>query len=51
VVDRVVAKFTQEHIAGRLIRDVGLTQLGGEAQGLLGEYSIFPKTGVVKIPD
>ncbi|KAL5615978.1 hypothetical protein FOBRF1_004726 [Fusarium oxysporum] len=49
--DRVVANFTQEHIAGRLTRDVGLTQLGGEAQGLLGEYFIFPKTGVVKIPD
>ncbi|KAI1061127.1 hypothetical protein LB506_011749 [Fusarium annulatum] len=49
--DRVVANFTQEHIAGRLTRDVGLTQLGGEAQGLLGEYFIFPKMGVVKIPD
>ncbi|KAL5618080.1 hypothetical protein FOVSG1_000302 [Fusarium oxysporum f. sp. vasinfectum] len=49
--DRVVANFTQEHIAGRLTQDVGLTQLGGEAQGLLGEYFIFPKTGVVKIPD
>ncbi|KAF5598139.1 hypothetical protein FPANT_3903 [Fusarium pseudoanthophilum] len=49
--DRVVANFTQEHIAGRLTREVGLTQLGGEAQGLLGEYFIFPKTGVVKIPD
>ncbi|VTT68805.1 unnamed protein product [Fusarium fujikuroi] len=49
--DRVVANFTQEHIAGRLTRGVGLTQLGGEAQGLLGEYFIFPKTGVVKIPD
>ncbi|KAF5690186.1 putative alcohol dehydrogenase [Fusarium denticulatum] len=49
--DRVVTNFTQEHIAGRLTRDVGLTQLGGEAQGLLGEYFIFPKTGVVKIPD
>ncbi|ENH64772.1 hypothetical protein FOC1_g10001420 [Fusarium oxysporum f. sp. cubense race 1] len=49
--DRVVANFTQEHIAGRLTRDVGLTQLGGETQGLLGEYFIFPKTGVVKIPD
>ncbi|KAF5571512.1 hypothetical protein FPHYL_258 [Fusarium phyllophilum] len=49
--DRVVANFTQEHIAGRLTRDVGLTQLGGEAQGLLGEYFIFPKTGVVRIPD
>ncbi|KAI1031137.1 hypothetical protein LB504_000229 [Fusarium proliferatum] len=49
--DRVVANFTQEHIAGRLTRDVGLTQLGGETQGLLGEYFIFPKTGVVKISD
>lgn len=28
-----------------------LTQLGGETQGLLGEYFIFPKTGVVRIPD
>ncbi|KAH6962692.1 hypothetical protein DER45DRAFT_640365 [Fusarium avenaceum] len=49
--DRVLANFTQDHIAGRLTRDIGLTQLGGEQQGLLGELFIFPKTGVVKIPD
>ncbi|KAM0230902.1 hypothetical protein ACHAPO_008958 [Fusarium lateritium] len=49
--DRVLANFTQDHIAGRLTRDIGLTQLGGEQQGLLGEFFIFPKTGVVKIPD
>ncbi|KAM0199687.1 hypothetical protein ACHAQD_012260 [Fusarium lateritium] len=49
--DRVLANFTQDHIAGRLTREVGLTQLGGEQQGLLGEFFIFPKTGVVKIPD
>ncbi|RKL14565.1 hypothetical protein BFJ70_g15724 [Fusarium oxysporum] len=49
--DRVLANFTQDHIARRLTREVGLTQLGGEQQGLLGEFFIFPKTGVVKIPD
>ncbi|TDZ54045.1 Zinc-type alcohol dehydrogenase-like protein [Colletotrichum trifolii] len=49
--DRVLANFTQEHIAGRLSYEMGLSQLGGESQGLLGEYFIFPKTGVVKIPD
>ena len=49
--DRVLANFTQDHIAGRLTKEVSLTQLGGEAQGLLGEYFIFPKTGVVKIPE
>lgn len=49
--DRVLANFTQDHIAGRLTREIGLTQLGGETQGLLGEYFIFPKTGIVKIPD
>ncbi|KAH7186637.1 chaperonin 10-like protein [Fusarium oxysporum] len=49
--DRVPANFTQDHIAGRLTREIGLTQLGGELQGLLGEFFIFPKTGVVKIPD
>ncbi|KPM36164.1 hypothetical protein AK830_g10414 [Neonectria ditissima] len=49
--DRVLANFTQDHIAGRLTREIGTTQLGGEIQGLLGEYFIFPKTGVVKIPD
>ncbi|KAM0439591.1 hypothetical protein ACHAPT_000683 [Fusarium lateritium] len=49
--DRVLANFTQDHIAGRLTREIGLTQLGGEIQGLLGEYFIFPQTGVVRIPD
>ncbi|RMJ14436.1 hypothetical protein CDV36_005871 [Fusarium kuroshium] len=49
--DRVLANFTQDHIAGRLTREIGLTQLGGEIQGLLGEYFIFPQTGIVKIPD
>ncbi|KAH7141748.1 alcohol dehydrogenase [Dactylonectria macrodidyma] len=49
--DRVLANFTQDHIAGRLTYETSLTQLGGESQGLLGEYFIFLKTGVVKIPD
>ncbi|KAF4984262.1 hypothetical protein FDECE_17122 [Fusarium decemcellulare] len=49
--DRVLANFTQDHIAGRLTREIGLTQLGGETQGLLGEYFLFPQTGVVRIPD
>lgn len=49
--DRVLANFTQDHLAGRLDQHTLLTQLGGEIQGLLGEYFIFPKTGVVRIPD
>jgi NADPH:quinone reductase-like Zn-dependent oxidoreductase len=49
--DRVLANFTQDHLAGRLTPQTLLTQLGGEIQGLLGEYFIFPKTGVVRIPD
>ena len=49
--DRVLANFTQGHIAGRLTYETSLTQLGGEAQGLLGEYAILPHTGVVRIPD
>ncbi|RAK97869.1 zinc-dependent alcohol dehydrogenase family protein [Aspergillus ibericus CBS 121593] len=49
--DRVLANFTQDHIAGRLNKQSLLSQLGGEIQGLLGEYFIFPKLGVVKIPD
>lgn len=49
--DRVVANFTQDHLAGRLTPQTLLTQLGGEIQGLLGEYFIFPKTGIVRIPD
>ncbi|OQD99132.1 hypothetical protein PENSOL_c007G10653 [Penicillium solitum] len=49
--DRVLANFTQDHIAGRLNAQTLLSQLGGEIQGLLGEYFIFPKTGVVQIPD
>ncbi|PLB54154.1 GroES-like protein [Aspergillus steynii IBT 23096] len=49
--DRVLANFTQDHIAGRLDQRTLLTQLGGEIHGLLGEYFIFPKTGVVRIPD
>ncbi|PYI00919.1 alcohol dehydrogenase [Aspergillus sclerotiicarbonarius CBS 121057] len=49
--DRVLANFTQDHIAGRLTPRTLLTQLGGEIQGLLGEYFIFPTTGVVRIPD
>jgi NADPH:quinone reductase-like Zn-dependent oxidoreductase len=34
-----------------LTYDISHTQLGGEAQGLLGEYIILPQTGVVRIPD
>ncbi|GAQ42989.1 hypothetical protein AtubIFM56815_008476 [Aspergillus tubingensis] len=49
--DRVLANFTQDHIAGKLNKQTLLSQLGGEIQGLLGEYFIFPKLGVVKIPD
>ncbi|KAL0942036.1 zinc-containing alcohol dehydrogenase [Colletotrichum truncatum] len=49
--DRVLANFTQDHIAGHLSYEMSLSQLGGESQGLLGEYFLFPKTGVVKIPD
>lgn len=49
--DRVLANFTQDHIAGRLNAQTLLSQLGGEIQGLLGEYFIFSKTGVVHIPD
>ncbi|KAJ5235456.1 uncharacterized protein N7469_004624 [Penicillium citrinum] len=49
--DRVLANFTQDHIAGRLTPQTLLTQLGGEIQGLLGEYFIFPQTGIVRIPD
>lgn len=47
----MLANFTQEHIAGRLTREMSHSQLGGESQGLLGEYFIFPKLGVVSIPD
>lgn len=49
--DRVLASFTQGHIAGRLTYEISLTQLGGEAQGLLDEYTILPQTGVARIPD
>lgn len=49
--DRVLANFTQDHIAGRLNSQTLLSQLGGEIQGLLGEYFIFPNTGVVHIPN
>jgi NADPH:quinone reductase-like Zn-dependent oxidoreductase len=49
--DRVLANFTQDHIGGRLTPTTLMSQLGGETQGLLGEYFCFPKTGVVKIPD
>lgn len=49
--DRVLASFTQDHIAGRLTYPVMLTQLGGEAQGLMGEYFCFPRTGIARIPD
>ncbi|CAG8931313.1 unnamed protein product [Penicillium salamii] len=49
--DRVLANFTQDHLAGQLTPETLLTQLGGETQGLLGEYFVFPKTGVVRIPD
>lgn len=31
--DRVLANFTQGHIAGRLTPETLLTQLGGESQG------------------
>lgn len=49
--DRVIANFTQDHIGGRLTYPVSLTQLGGETQGLLGEYFNFSKTGIAKMPD
>ncbi|PYH80484.1 GroES-like protein [Aspergillus uvarum CBS 121591] len=49
--DRVLANFTQGHLAGRLTKAGLLSQLGGEIQGLLGEYFMFPTLGVVRIPD
>lgn len=49
--DRVLANFTQGHTAGRLTYNISLTQLGGEAQGLLGEYAVLPHTGVFRIPN
>lgn len=49
--DRVLASFTQDHVGGRLTYPISLSQLGGETQGLLGEYFNFPKTGIAKIPD
>ncbi|KAI5362305.1 Putative GroES-like superfamily, alcohol dehydrogenase-like, fungal transcription factor [Septoria linicola] len=49
--DRVLANFTQDHIAGKLTYAMSLSQLGGEAQGLLGESHIFPQLGIVRIPD
>ncbi|PYI14497.1 alcohol dehydrogenase [Aspergillus violaceofuscus CBS 115571] len=49
--DRVLANFTQDHLAGRLTKASLLSQLGGEIQGLLGEYFIFPALGMVRIPD
>ncbi|KAJ5216747.1 uncharacterized protein N7469_011612 [Penicillium citrinum] len=39
--DRALANFTQDHIAGRLTPKTLLSQLGGEIQGLLGEYFNF----------
>ncbi|KAG6365838.1 hypothetical protein INS49_000014 [Diaporthe citri] len=49
--DRVLASFTQDHVAGRLTYATSLTQLGGEAQGLMGEFFNFPRTGIARIPD
>lgn len=49
--DRVLASFTQDHVAGRLTHATSLTQLGGEAQGLMGEYFLFPRTGIARVPD
>ncbi|SPJ74482.1 uncharacterized protein FTOL_04213 [Fusarium torulosum] len=41
--DRVFANFTQHHIAGRLTYELGLTQYGGEQQGILSEFLFFPR--------
>lgn len=49
--DRVLAQFNQEHLAGRMTRAGMLSGLGGEIDGLLGEYFTFPQNGIVKIPD
>ncbi len=48
--DRVVANFFQGHIAGRLTKALANTCLGGVLPGLLGEYFIFPESGVVETP-
>lgn len=47
----MLASFTQDHVAGRLTHATSLTQLGGEAQGLMGEYFNFPRTGIARVPD
>ncbi|GLA18155.1 hypothetical protein AnigIFM62618_005310 [Aspergillus niger] len=49
--DRVLGQFNQDHLAGKMTRSGMLSGLGGEIDGLLGEYFVFPQTGIVKIPE
>ena len=49
--DRIVGNFAQDWVSGKPTIDQLRTSLGGPLDGCLVEQRIFPKHGVVKIPD
>ncbi|GLB41521.1 putative alcohol dehydrogenase [Lyophyllum shimeji] len=49
--DRVCANFTLDHIAGDVTPEMQQTSLGGQTQGVLTEYRVFPCHSLVKFPD
>jgi NADPH:quinone reductase-like Zn-dependent oxidoreductase len=48
--DKVSTLFHQKHIYGPLNPESVYTGLGGDLDGCLREYAVFPEEGVVKAP-
>ncbi|CAF1072603.1 unnamed protein product, partial [Didymodactylos carnosus] len=48
--DRVSPNFIQGHIGGQLTEEAGASSLGGELNGCLRLYGVFPALSCVKIP-
>ncbi|TFK63626.1 alcohol dehydrogenase superfamily protein [Pluteus cervinus] len=49
--DRICSNFSTDHLYGDTTEAVQQTSLGGQTQGVLTEYRIFPAHALVKFPD
>src|SRR6202522_1158581 len=49
--DRVVGSFFQKWIAGPFVREYGASALGGAIDGVLTQFRVFDREGLVRIPE
>jgi NADPH:quinone reductase-like Zn-dependent oxidoreductase len=49
--DRVAGSFFQKWIAGPFVRDYGASALGGAIDGVLTQFRVFDREGLVRIPE